>query len=212
NQPLAAITNYSRAGERFLSMPEPDLEEARYALREIGSEALRAGEIIRRLRRLVRGERGEREPTVINELLDELRLLTQADARAHGATLIFEPGEDIPPVEMDRVQITQALLNLIRNALEAVAERKDGQGRVTVRTRKHPEGQIEVSVCDNGPGVAPGILERLFDPFCTTKEAGTGLGLPMARTIAEAHGGSVTYRPANPGGACFELRLPVLGD
>ena len=211
NQPLTAITNYARACERFLQLPEPDLIETRDAMREIGIEALRAGDIIRRLRRLVRGDDDARVACQLNEVIEELRTLTLADARANDTTIVFELAQNLPPVTIDRIQITQVLLNLIRNGLEALNARPAGQREITVSTRQVPHGEVEVSVCDNGPGVEPRILDRMFDPFCTTKPNGAGLGLPMSRTIVQSHGGRVSYVPAQPHGACFQITLPT-GD
>jgi two-component system sensor kinase FixL len=209
NQPLTAIANYARASERFLSQPQPDLAEVREAVGEIAGEALRAGEIIRRLRQLVRGGDDAREQTSLNALIEELRVLTVADARMHNTRIRFELQPGLPPLSMHRTQIMQALLNLIRNALEALAGDSTQQREIVVRTRLTVAGDCEVAVCDNGPGVTAEIRDRMFDPFHTTKQKGTGLGLPMTRTIAQAHGGSVRYEPAAPCGACFILTLPV---
>jgi two-component system sensor kinase FixL len=209
NQPLTAITNYARACERFLQLPEPDLAESRDAVREIGAEALRAGEIIRRLRRMVRADEEARESTTLNDIIEELRVLSLADARTHDTGIRFELASGLPPVLVNRVQITQVLVNLIRNALEALTEVPAGEREITVRTTLAGAGDVEVCVCDNGPGVDPGIADRMFDPFCTTKPNGTGLGLPMSRTIVHAHGGTVSHVPAQPHGACFLVRLPA---
>lgn len=211
NQPLTAITNYARASERFLGHAEPDLDEVREAVREIASEALRAGAIIRRLRQLVRGGDDSRENASLNEVIEELRLLTVADARVHDARIHFELQTDLPRLDMHCTQITQALLNLIRNALEALGASAPGQREVVVRTRLTDTGDCEVAVCDNGPGVAPEILGRMFDPFVTTKKKGTGLGLPMSQTIAQAHGGKLRHEPVSPHGASFILSLPATG-
>jgi two-component system sensor kinase FixL len=208
NQPLTAIANYAHACERFIDLPEPDLAEIRDASREIAGEALRAGEIIRRLRQLVRKEDSERRPSDLNVIVEELRVLTQADARAYDTRLSFELEPDLPMVVVDRVQITQVLLNLVRNGLEALAGEPAGKRQITLSTRRAQHGDVEVDVCDNGPGVSPQILDRLFDPFVTTKANGTGLGLPMSRTIIHSHGGTVTYIPVQPRGACFRISLP----
>lgn len=209
NQPLTAIANYAHATQRFLTSPEPDLEESRDALREIAVEALRAGTIIRRLRNLVRGGDDPRELVQAHEVIDDIRHLTLADARAHDTRLRFELGEETPPVFVHRVQITQVLLNLIRNALEALDQNQPGDREILVRGQRVASGDCEIAVCDNGPGVAPEMLERMFDPFRTTKLRGTGLGLPMSRTIAQAHGGGVRFEPRQPHGACFILALPA---
>jgi len=210
NQPLTAIANYARASERFLGQSEPPLEDVSEAMREIADEALRAGAIIRRLRQLVRGGEETREVTRVNDLIEELRLLTVADARMHGTSIRFELHADTPDVFVHPMQITQALLNLIRNALESTAADPPGGREVVVRSRRAAAGDCEIEVCDNGPGVAPEILERMFDPFLTTKRTGTGLGLPMSRTIAKAHGGNLRCEPVSPRGASFVLALPAV--
>jgi two-component system sensor kinase FixL len=209
NQPLTAITNYARACERFIALPAPDLDETRDAMREIAGEALRAGDMIRRLRQFVRNSDSERLPTDINTIVDELRVLTQADARMYDTHISFDRADGLPMVCVDRVQITQVLLNLLRNALEALSSEPRGARRIVLSTRRARDGDVEVSVEDNGRGVDPGILDRLFDPFLTTKSQGTGLGLSMCRTIVSAHGGTVTYAPAAPHGASFRLTLPA---
>jgi two-component system, LuxR family, sensor kinase FixL len=209
NQPLTAIANYAHASSRFLNLPEPDLEEVREAVREIAAEALRAGTIIKRLRQLVRGGEDIREHSDVNELIGELRLLTVADARVHNASIRFELAADLPQVFIHRTQITQALLNLIRNALESPAANAPAERQIVVRSQRTATGDCEVAVCDNGAGVAPEIADRMFEPFRTTKTKGTGLGLPMSRTIAEAHGGTLRHEPAQPHGACFTLTLPA---
>jgi two-component system sensor kinase FixL len=210
NQPLTAIANYAHASSRFLNRPEPDLDEVREAVREIAAEALRAGTIIKRLRQLVRGGEDTREHSDVNELIEELRLLTVADARVHDARIRFELTEDVPEVFIHRTQITQALLNLIRNALESLGDASAAQREILVRSQRTATGDCEILVCDNGPGVAPEIIDQMFDPFRTTKKNGTGLGLPMSRTIAEAHGGKLHYAPGEPCGACFTLTLPAV--
>lgn len=212
NQPLSAIATYARACERFLASPDPDLPETLSALREIGGEALRAGDIIRRLRQLVSAPLAEQTDIDLNELIEDLSVLAQADARVHKAKMVFELAPGLPRMRANRVQIQQLVLSLVRNALEALAESPITERRVVVRTERAPTGGIELSVCDNGPGVAPGMVERLFIPFSTTKASGTGLGLPISQTIAQAHGGSIGHRALAPNGACFYVRLPLSKD
>ncbi len=209
NQPLTAIANYARASERFLNFPEPELGEVREAVGEIAEEALRAGTIIRRLRHLVRGGEDEREVTRVNELIEQLRLLTVADARMHRATMRFELDPHAPEVFVNPVQIMHAVLNLVRNSLEAPGDDVGESREVVVYSKRTSTGDCEIAVCDNGPGVAPEILSQMFDPFLTTKRHGTGLGLPMSQTIAHAHGGTLRYRVLQPRGACFVLTLPA---
>ena len=212
NQPLTAIANYAKACEHFLAAGEPDLEEVRLALQEINSEALRAGDIIRHLRRLVSRQEEARSSISINDVIDEVRAIILSDARMHGARISFDLQGGLPALELDRVQIQHALINLLRNAFEALQEQRDGQRQVTLETRLGRNQEIEIDVRDNGPGVSPGIRERLFEPFCTTKPAGTGLGLSICRTIAEAHSGSLDYHDNQPSGALFRLTLPIPGE
>jgi two-component system sensor kinase FixL len=212
NQPLSAIVTYARACERFLDRANPDLPETRSALHEIGEEALRAGEIIRRLRQLVSGQESERTATDVNELVEDLSVLAQADARLHKATLELDLAEGLPLVSADRGQFQQMLLSLVRNAVEALGEVPAAARKITIQTARVNDHAVEVSVSDNGPGVSPSIADRLFTPFVTTKAAGTGLGLAISRTIVQAHGGKIAHRPMTPSGACFFVRLPAIKD
>src|SRR5688572_1812571 len=179
NQPLAAITTYAQASIRLLALPEPDVSEVGEALRQIAAQALRAGEIIRRLRSLVRNSETVREPAAINEVIEELNGLTMTDARMHDVRLSLQLAPGLPEVHIDRIQIQQVVLNLLRNAIEALEEVATDAREIVVRTRAVENGDVEVSVCDSGPGVVPEILDRMFHPFCTTKATGTGLGLAI---------------------------------
>ncbi|MEO8019786.1 MAG: PAS domain S-box protein [Pseudomonadota bacterium] len=210
NQPLTAITTYARACENYLAMDSPDHAELREAVREIAAEGLRAGSIIQRLRKLVRPDgHDERALADVNALINELQVLMQAEARAYGTRLCLALSPNLQRVNVNGVQIQQVVLNLLRNAFEALAERPAGSREVTITTVQTIGRQIEIRVADNGPGVSAAIAERLFEPFATTKKAGTGLGLAISRTIAQAHGGIIGLRPGLPSGACFYLHLPV---
>jgi two-component system sensor kinase FixL len=211
NQPLSAIATYARACDRFLSAAEPDLEETRSAVREIANEALRAGDIIRRLRQVMGGRASEQVATDVSALVDDLVVLAEADARVHKTHIQFELTRGLPRVLADHAQLQQLILSLVRNAVEALAE-ATGNRRVTVRTVPHLHSHVELSVSDNGPGVEPAIVDHLFAPFVTTKPQGTGLGLSIGQTIARAHGGTIGYRPVEPTGACFYVRLPLLEE
>lgn len=211
NQPLAAIANYAQASERLLALPDADLPEIRDALRQIAGQALRAGEIIRRLRSLVRRQDTARVESDVNALIEELGALTATDTRMHDVRLRFDPGRDLPRLSLDPVQIQQVLLNLVRNAIEAMSDLPPEQRGVLIRTAPTEEGGVEISVTDSGPGVDPQILDRLFDPFCTTKPEGTGLGLAISRSIVAAHRGTLRYEPPMEGGSRFVLRLPPPG-
>jgi len=209
NQPLAAVANYAQACDRLLGMPNPDIEEVREALREITAQAVRAGDMIHRLRAFARNDVMRREPTDVNLLVRQLNELIQLSSKAHDVEYRMDLATTLPPVEVDRPQMQQVILNLVSNAFEALEETHNKARKVTVRTQLLPEGEVEITVCDNGPGVSQQIAPRLFDPFCTTKTSGTGLGLASSRTIVRAHQGSLDYKPNSPRGACFSVRLPV---
>jgi C4-dicarboxylate-specific signal transduction histidine kinase len=208
NQPLTAIASYAQACDWLLARGSTDTAEIRDALQQITAQGLRAGEIIRRLRNLVRTPDTLRVETDVNELIEELKGLALTDARAHNVRLTLELAPALAPIIANRVEIQQVVLNLVRNAIEALEgvppERRD----IVLRTEPGAESNVELAVIDSGPGVDAGIVDRLFSPFVTTKPAGAGLGLAISRSIVEAHKGTLRYRPADAGGACFVLRLP----
>ena len=210
NQPLTAVANYAQACDRLLALPDPDITEIREALRQITAQAVRAGDIIRRLRTLARNDLVRRELTDVNVLVNELRELILLDARTYGVTYKLDLTPDLPRVEVDAAQVQQVIVNLVRNAIEALSrEDAEGSPEVSISTRLSPQSDVEIAVCDNGPGLAQAIIGRLFDPFCTTKPNGTGLGLAISRTIIKAHQGSLEHRPNSPRGACFIVRIPL---
>jgi two-component system sensor kinase FixL len=209
NQPLSAIATYARACERFLQSAEPDLPETLSSLQEIGLEAMRAADIIRRLRQLVGSRPAPHAPADLNDLLRDLAVLAEADARVHKTQIAFDLAANLPPINGDRAQLQQMVLTLVRNAIEALAEGSGTARRIVIRTVRAPDGRIELSVSDSGPGVAADMIDRLFIPYATSKPTGTGLGLVISQSIAQAHGGSIAYRVNEPSGACFFVRLAV---
>jgi two-component system, LuxR family, sensor kinase FixL len=209
NQPLAAIANYAQACDRLLGRPNASIDEVREALREITGQAVRAGDIIRRLRSLTRQHYGARERTDINAMITELTELVEAAARHQNVRYCLKLGSGLPRAELHPAQIQQVIVNLVRNAVEALGESPYGPRELIVRTAKAADGYVEISVCDSGPGLSPGVAQRLFEPFCTSKPDGTGLGLAISRTIVGQHGGTLDYRANTPRGACFTLRLPA---
>jgi len=160
----------------------------------------------------VRNQDTERVPASINALIEELVALIETDARMHDVRVTFDLAPALPQVLVDRVQIQQVLLNLVRNAIEALQSLPSGRRDITVRTEAVGQEEIEITISDNGPGVDPAILDRMFHPFCTTKPSGTGLGLSISHTIVHAHKGTLSYRANVPNGACFIVRLPVLAE
>ena len=210
NQPLAAIANYAQACERLLARPDADLTEVRAALREIAEQAVRAGDIIRRLRGLARPQRGPREAMDINTLVTELTDLVKSVADVRHVRYRLELTEGLPKVEVHGAQIQQVILNLVHNAIDALQETPEKSRGVVLRTSRTDDGDVELSVCDTGPGVPATLIPHLFEPFNTSKPEGTGLGLAVSRTIIGQHHGTLSYRANAPRGACFVLRLPSI--
>jgi len=210
NQPLAAIANYAQACARLLRMPAADIPEITGALEQIANQALRAGEIIRRIRSLVRNEDVRRESQDINELIRDVHGLLASDARVHDGRLALDLAMQLPRVMVDGVQIQQVLMNLVHNAFEAQGPVHDGATfEVRIATRLTDTADVEVSVNDLGPGLAGEVEQKIFEPFFTTKASGTGLGLAISRSIIKAHDARLGYRANQPRGACFYFVLPA---
>jgi two-component system, LuxR family, sensor kinase FixL len=212
NQPLTAIANYAQASVRLLALPKPELADVREALEQIAGQALRAGEIIRRLRGLVRKRETQREHADINELIKELISLARADARSSDVRIMLDLAAELPRLSLDRVQIQQVLLNLLRNSIDALESIPPGHREVTIATGSTAADAVFVEITDNGAGIAQEMLPHLFTPFATNKSQGTGLGLAISRTIVEAHRGRLEYRANKPRGAVFILTLPDQRD
>ena len=208
NQPLTAIANYAHACERLLARPGADPNELREALRQIAAQTTRAADIIRRLRALARSHRAEHLPVGMNALVEELYELMRTDASLHGVELTLDLAPGLPEVAANAGEIQQVILNFLRNSLEALSAHPSGTPAVAVSTSLVEGGAVRLMVCDNGPGLAPDMGKRVFDPFFSTKENGTGLGLAISSTIARAHGGTVGYRANEPAGACFYIVIP----
>jgi CheY-like chemotaxis protein/anti-sigma regulatory factor (Ser/Thr protein kinase) len=209
NQPLTAIANYAQACERLLSRPAPDLDDLRTAMREIAAQAVRAGEILRRLRSLAQSQPMRRERADLNATVEAIREIIRADGRSHRAVVRFNLAAGLPAVSIDTAQIQHVILNLVRNGLEAPAVAGVQVRELVLRTRTTSGGDAEIAVVDNGPGLAPRVVARMFDPFFSTKSEGTGLGLAISHTVVRAHGGVLAYRPNVPRGAAFSIRLPA---
>ena len=209
NQPLTAIANYAQACDRLLGRPGADLEDVRRALREIADQAVRAGDILRRLRSLARSQPMKRERTDINAIIEQIRDLVLADARVHHALARLELTPGLPQVSIDAVQLQHVILNLVRNGLEAASTTESAPRELSLGTGLSADGDVEITICDNGPGLSPQALERLFDPFFSTKAEGTGLGLAISNTVVRAHGGYLGHKPNLPQGACFYIQLPT---
>jgi two-component system sensor kinase FixL len=211
NQPLAAISNYMKGSRRLLAgSTDPNIAKIESALDRASEQALRAGQIIRRLRDFV--SRGESEKRVesLSKLIEEAGALGLAGAREQNVQLRFnlDPGADL--VLADRVQIQQVLVNLFRNALEAMAQ--SPRRELVVTNARVTDDMIEVEVSDTGSGFQDDVIPNLFQTFFTTKETGMGVGLSISRSIIEAHGGRMVAESNAPGGATFRFTLPAADE
>ncbi|KYF69615.1 hybrid sensor histidine kinase/response regulator [Sorangium cellulosum] len=209
NQPLAAILSNAQAAQRLLSRAPPDVAEARAALGDIAADGRRAGLVIQRMRAMLRKSELSVAAHEINELVREVVRLMASAALLAGTTVRLELAPGLPPVRGDGIQLQQVLVNLLSNALDAVARRPPDARLVVVRTLLADEGPIELSVADAGDGVPPADLERIFAPFFTSKAHGLGVGLAISRSIVEAHGGRLWAESSPGGGATFRCALPA---
>ncbi|HSM74806.1 MAG TPA: ATP-binding protein [Desulfobacterales bacterium] len=210
NQPLAAIQLNAEAAQKLLEETHPDLAEVRDALGDIVADNKRAQEVIGCVRNLVKNTPPGRARIAVNQVATDAVRVMQADAAAKGVAVQLELQADLPAVDGDTVQLQQVVLNLLLNAVETVSENPSPPRLVTVRTAAEAEGcTVSLSVSDNGPGIDPETAMRLFEAFFTTKPQGLGLGLPICRSIAEAHGGALSYASTPGKGAEFWLRLPA---
>ena len=211
NQPLAAILNYASASERRVAAGNTDIEPMRDAVRRIAEQAMRAADVIKTLRALVRKGEGERTWHDARELVRTAVGFVEPELIAPGIEIVQEHATDLPNVQVDPIQIEQVILNLVRNAIEAVRADSDRSKRLQIRvaTRLQAPSTVVVSVSDNGPGVDPGRVEFLFDEFYTTKDHGLGLGLSISRSIVESHGGALWLENTSPSGTTFCFSLPA---
>ncbi len=208
NQPLAAISNYMKGSRRLLASSEdPNAAKIASAMDRAAEQALRAGQIIRRLRDFV--SRGESEKRVesLSKLIEEAGALGLTGAREQGILLRFNLNPDCDLVLVDRVQIQQVLVNLFRNALEAMAN--TNRRELVVANARASDDMIEVDVSDTGHGFSDDVRAKLFQTFFTTKETGMGVGLSISRSIVEAHGGRMSVESNSSGGATFRFTLPA---
>lgn len=207
NQPLSAIANYMKGSRRLLEK-RTDEESAliRNAMEKAAEQSLRAGQIIRRLRDFVARGESERRVESLKKLIEEASALALVGAKEHGVRVKFQidPAHDL--VLVDKVQIQQVLLNLIRNAIEAMEQ--SSRRELLIASRPGDGQLVEVSVADTGSGISPEVATQLFQPFITTKRYGMGVGLSISRSIVEAHGGQIAVEPNPDGGTVFRFTMP----
>jgi C4-dicarboxylate-specific signal transduction histidine kinase len=205
NQPIAATVTNAQAALRWLGRQPPDLEEVRQALGRIVEDGNRAGDVIDRIRALIRKAPPRKDEFEINGVIREVIELALPEAVKNGISVRTELVERLPFILGDRVQLQQVMLNLIINAVEAMNSVSDGGRELLVCTEKVDTNGVLVAVKDSGPGLAPMSVERVFDPFYTTKPAGLGMGLSICRSIIEAHGGRLWVSANQPRGAIFQF-------
>ncbi|MGO9635366.1 MAG: ATP-binding protein [Steroidobacteraceae bacterium] len=209
SQPLTAILSNAHAAQLLLGRSEPDLNELREILRDIVADDERGGEIVRRLRLLLKRGEVQFQPLSANELVEEVLKLLRGELIDRGVTAHSELAPSLPVLQADRVELQQVLINLITNACDAMADMPREARALTIRTGLDGNGFVLISVCDAGPGIAEGKLEQVFEPFFTSKANGVGLGLSVCRTIVNAHGGKLWAEHNSDRGATFRLLLPV---
>jgi two-component system sensor kinase FixL len=207
NQPLSAIASYVKGSSRLLEAQEIDRGRIGEALVKAGDQALRAGEIIKRLREFVSKGETERNVENLQKVVEEASLLALVGAKESGVKVTFEFDPQTPPVLIDKVQVQQVVHNLIRNAIDALAAAPIRS--IAVAVRAEGIALAAVSVADTGPGIAPEIANQLFQPFMTTKSTGMGVGLSISRNIIESHGGRIWVEENPDGGALFRFTLPA---
>ena len=209
NQPLTAIAAYADAGRSMIDSndgtPRADMQTI---YERIGEQSRRAGEVVQRLRKLVRSGTVTKARHDINKIIRNILLLSEYEIKKSGVELTFYPLPSAEFLYVDEVQIQQVLVNLVKNSLDALAESGRSEGLIEIRANKAEE-EIKVSVTDNGPGVPAELQRSLFEPFFTTKPKGVGLGLSICKNIITAHGGSLQYEQASTGGSRFTLTLPL---
>ena len=208
NQPLTAVATYCESARDLLDN-KPDAETlamVREALDEAAEQAVRAGQIVRRLRDFMSNGEMERQVESLQRLINEANALALVGSREHGIDVQQSLDPDADLVFVDRIQVQQVLVNLIRNAIDAMMEAKIRS--LMVSTRPQDDGLVRVTIADTGSGISDAVAPQLFQPFVTSKENGMGIGLSICRTIVEAHGGRIWFEPGEAGGTEFHFTLP----
>jgi PAS domain S-box-containing protein len=208
--PLATARNNARVGMRFLEMNPPNLDEAREALDCVVRDADRAKHIVGRIRSQIKRAPPRNERFDLNEAINEVIVMVRSAIAKNGISVSTRLMDGLAPVQGDRVQLQQVLVNLILNAIEAMSSIEDGPRELSLRTEQSQTGGILVAVRDSGPGIDPASLERVFEPFYTTKASGVGMGLSICRTIINGHGGRLWMSANEPRGTIFQFTLPTV--
>ena len=207
--PIATARNNARAGMRFLEMNPPNVDEAREALSCVVRDADRAKDIVGRVRDHIKKAPPRREPFDLNEAVREALALVRSAIARNKIAVNTHLMDELVPVQGDRVQLQQVVVNLILNAVEAMSSEEKGARELSIRIEQgQADGGVLVQVRDSGPGIDPGNVERVFEPFYTTKISGVGMGLSICRSIINSHGGRLWAEANEPRGAVFQFTLP----
>jgi signal transduction histidine kinase len=210
-QPLTAMVTTADAGLRFIERPSPNLDKAKEAFKRIAADGHRAGVLVGSIRANFKSGVGDRLPLDLNDLIHEALMLGEGELRRHRVIVQAEPNGQVQAVSGNRIQLQQVLLNLILNAIDAMAA-KDDPRILTVKSEPYETDRVVVWVADTGAGVASADADRLFNPLFTTKADGMGMGLSICRAIIEAHGGRLWFTPNTPQGAVFQFTLHASGS
>jgi C4-dicarboxylate-specific signal transduction histidine kinase len=210
NQPLASILTRAETGLRWLDQPDPDFEKVQQVLKHVVRDARRAADIIDRVRTMASKGAPKRSEIALAEIITESTALLHREFQSRNVTISYDLAAGLPKVRVDRTQLQQVIVNLVINAVQAMAKSETGHRSILIRTQQIDAETLCCSVEDSGPGIDAEHLPRLFDSFFTTKESGMGLGLPIARSIIEAHGGAIRADSQSTlGGARLVIELPV---
>jgi C4-dicarboxylate-specific signal transduction histidine kinase len=204
---MAMLCN-AEAALGWLSSQPPNVAEVRQSLASIVTDANRAGEVINWIRALIKKTPAQKESIDVNDAILDVVTITRSELLRHGIALRTDLATGLPPIEGYRVQLQQVVLNLILNAVEAMSSLDEGTRELQIGTTANVSGGILVAVRDNGPGLDPTMVNRLFEPFYTTKPEGIGMGLAICNSIIEAHGGRLWAGANEPRGAVFQFTLP----
>jgi C4-dicarboxylate-specific signal transduction histidine kinase len=212
SQPLTGLVSSGHACLRWLAGETPDLEAARRAVERMINDGSRAGEVITRIRAMVRKSQPRRDQLNVNDTIREVVALVRGEFQRNAVSLRTEFSNDLPLVPADRIQLQQVILNLIVNALEAMSGVSQLQRELSLGSEQDGSNGVLITVRDSGAGLDRTSMDRLFDAFYTTKAQGMGMGLAISRTIIESHGGTLWATPNEPHGAIFRFRLPTDGE
>jgi signal transduction histidine kinase len=206
-QPISAAVTDAKTCLRWLGRDDPDIAEAREAASRIVKDVMRAADIISSITLLFKKGALQRELVDVNELISEMIVLLRSEASRYSISIHGDLFSDLPKVTADRVQLQQVFMNLMLNSIDAMKDMGTG-GELTIQSEQNENGQLLVSIGDTGPGLQPEQTEQIFNAFFTTKPQGTGMGLPISRSIIESHGGRLWVTAHSGSGATFQFSLP----